>query len=268
MPAPPLFIWTGSVRDGGWAARLYRRDHGGVHDAILNQTPDPPRTLNSALPRRLDAVITKALEKDRSRRYQSAAEMRQDIARVRRETQPARLRTRKLLTAAALILLAAAGIWYYWSYRNRVTLSDTDTIVLADISNQTGEPSLDDALNAALRYSLEQTPYLNVLAIDKVLGTLRLLNLPPDTRVTPEIAGQISLRTNSKMVIASSIADAGNRFRIELDAIDGQSGTTVARLREDAASRNEIVHVLGDCASQLRRKLGEASASSPGSTSL
>ena len=232
-----------------------------VHDAILNQTPDPPRTLNSGIPRRLDAVITKALEKDRSRRYQSAAEMRQDIARVRRETQPARLRTRKLLSAAALFLLAAAGIWYYQSYRNRVTLSDTDTIVLADISNQTGDAGLDDALNAALRYSLEQTPYLDVLAIDKVLGTLRLLNLPPDTRVTPEIAGQISLRTNSKMVIASSIADAGNRFRIELDAIDGQSGTPVARLREDAASRNEIVHVLGDLAAQLRRKLGEPSAS-------
>ena len=47
-----------------------------VHDAILNQTPAAVQNLNAANPRGLDAVITKALEKDRSRRYQSAAEMR------------------------------------------------------------------------------------------------------------------------------------------------------------------------------------------------
>ena len=232
-----------------------------VNDAILSQTPAPAHDLNYSVPRKLDVVIKKALEKDRSRRYQSVAEMREDIERVRKELQPARRRARRWLAAAGLISVLAAAFWFYQSYRNRVTLSNTDTIVLADISNQTGDPGLDDALNAALRYSLEQTPYIDVLAIDKVLGTLRLLNLPPDTRVTPEIAGQISLRTNSKMVIASSIADAGNRFYIELNAIDGQSGTPVARLREDAASRNEIVHVLGDLAAQLRRKLGEPSAS-------
>ena len=232
-----------------------------VNDAILSQTPAPAHDLNYSVPRKLDVVIKKALEKDRSRRYQSVAEMREDIKRVRKELHPARRRARRWLAAASLLFVLAAAFWFYQSYRNRVTLSDNDTIVLADISNQTGDPALDDALNAALRYGLEQTPYLNVLAIDKVLGTLRLLNLPPDTRVTPEIAGQINLRTNSKMVIASSIADAGNRFRIELDAIDGQSGTTVARLREDAASRNEIVHVLGDLAAQLRHKLGEPSAS-------
>jgi serine/threonine protein kinase len=46
--------------------------------------------LNAAVPRRLNAVIGKALEKDRSRRYQSAAEMQADLQRVRRETHPVR----------------------------------------------------------------------------------------------------------------------------------------------------------------------------------
>ena len=69
----------------------------------------------------------------------------------------------------------------------------------------------DDALNTALRLALEQTPYLNVLATDKVRGTLPLLKLTA-TNVTPEIARQVCLRTNSKMVIASSIDHAGNRF--------------------------------------------------------
>src|SRR5260370_38548303 len=62
------------------------------------------------------------------------------------------------------------------------------------------------------------------------------------------------------MGLTSSIADAGNRFRIELTAIECQSGTPRARLSEDVASRDEGVHVLGVSAAQLRHKLGEPAA--------
>ena len=232
-----------------------------VHDAILTETPVSAHDLRSSVPRSLDVVINKALEKDRSRRYQSADEMRRDLELARKQTQPARRIAFWLLAAAALLIFAATGFWLYQSYRHRVTLSNTDTIVLAEINNQTGDPVFDDALNAALRYGMEQTPYLNVLAIDKVFGTLALLKLPPTTKVTPDIARQVCLRTNSKMVITSSIADAGNGFRIELNAIDCESGSAVAQVREDAGSRNEVVHVLGDGAARLRAKLGEPSAS-------
>jgi len=232
-----------------------------VHDAILNHTPAAVHDVNSAIPRGLDVVIAKALEKDRSRRYQSAAEMHADLERVRRETHPVRRRKRKWLAAAALFLVVAAGAWILRDYSNRVTLSPDDTIVIADVNNQTSDRVFDDAMNTALRAGLEQTPYLNVLARDKVSGALRLLNVPEDSKVTPEIARQVCLRTNSKMIITNSIADAGNRFRIELNAIACPSGNTIARVREDTASRNEVVHLLGLSAAQLRGKLGEPAAS-------
>ena len=148
-----------------------------VHDAILNHTPAAVHDVNSAVPRGLDAVIAKALEKDRSRRYQSAAEIRVDLERVRREMRPVRPRLRKWLALAAVLLIVVIGVWFYQDYRNRVTLSADDTIVIADVDNRTSDAAFDDALNTALRVGLEQTPYLNVLAPDKVSGTLRLLNL-------------------------------------------------------------------------------------------
>jgi serine/threonine protein kinase len=232
-----------------------------VHDAILNQTPTAVHDVNSAVPRGLDAVIAKALEKDRSQRYQSAAEMHADLERVRREMHPVRRRLRGWLASAALLLFIAAGTWIFRDYRNKVTLSADDTIVIADVSNQTGDPVFDDALNTALRAGLEQTPYLNVLARDKVSGALRFLNLPEDARVTPDVARQVCLRTNSKLIITSSIADLGNRFRIELNGIACQNGNAIARVREDVAHRNEIVRLLGASAAQLRGKLGEPAAS-------
>ncbi len=79
--------------------------------------------------------------------------------------------------------------------------------------------------------------------------------------MTPEVARQVCLRTNSKIVVATSIADAGNAFHIELRELDCQSGTTLARVRGDAPSRTDVVHVLGVAAAELRVKLGEPAAS-------
>jgi DNA-binding winged helix-turn-helix (wHTH) protein len=163
----------------------------------------------------------------------------------------------KWLASAALLVVVAAGFWMYREHRNKVTLSTDDTIVVADADNLTTDPVFDDALRTALLISLEQTPYLNVLAPDKVSGAVKLLNLPVDAKVTPEIARRVCLRTNSKLIITSSIADAGNRFRIGLNALSCKDGDVVARVWKDVSNRNEIVHIVGVSAAQLRRKLGE-----------
>ncbi len=89
-----------------------------------------------------------------------------------------RLRLRKWFAAAGLLAVIAAAFWLCWSYSRPVTLSATDTIVLASVKNETSDPVFDDALDTALRYEMEQTPYLNILGIDKVFGTLAQLNLP------------------------------------------------------------------------------------------
>lgn len=55
-----------------------------VHKAILDQTPTPPTQLNAQLPEQADAIISKALEKDRELLYQSASELRTDLRRKER----------------------------------------------------------------------------------------------------------------------------------------------------------------------------------------
>ena len=168
-----------------------------------------------------------------------------------------RLRLRKWFAVAALLIVSAAAFWLYWSYNRRVTLSATDTIVLADFKNETGDPVFDDALDTASRYEMEQTPYLNILGSDKVLGTLAQFNLPPTTKLTPEVARQICGKTNSKLVISQSIGDAGNGYRLQMRALDCGSGATVAEEQVDIGKRNEVVHELGVRAARLRAKLGE-----------
>jgi hypothetical protein len=164
---------------------------------------------------------------------------------------------RNWFAAAALLAVIVATFWLYWSYRRGVTLSVTDTIVLAGIRNETTDQVFDDALDTALRYEMEQTPYLNILGIDKVFGTLAQLNLPPTTKLTPEVARQICRKTNSKMVISQSIGDAGNDYHLQMRALDCRSGATLAKEQADISKRNEIVPELGVTAARLRAKLGE-----------
>src|SRR5277367_2781463 len=173
------------------------------------------------------------------------------------QSPPLRLHLRKWFAAAALLAVIAAAFWLYWSHRRRVTLSATDTIVLADVKNETSDPVFDDALDTALRYEMEQTPYLNVLGIDKVSGTLAQLKLPPASKLTPEVARQVCLSTNSKLVISQAISDAGNGYYLRMRALDCGSGATLAEEQADIAKRNEVVHEVGVTAARLREKLGE-----------
>ena len=232
-----------------------------VHQAILHQPPVSARAHNPVLAHSLDLVLAKALEKDRNRRYQSATAMKDDLKRIAPEVHPAIRWTRRSVAAGALLAVGALSVWRYEVYRHRIILAPTDTIVLAAVDNRTNDPVFDDALNDALRYEMDQTPYLNLLGLDKTYATLGQLKLAPTTKINPEIARQICSKTNSKMVISDSIADAGNRYRLEMRALDCGSGTTLAEEQKDIKSRNEVVHELGVTAVRLRAKLGEPSGS-------
>jgi serine/threonine protein kinase/DNA-binding winged helix-turn-helix (wHTH) protein len=233
-----------------------------VHEAILHQTPAPARVLNSAVPRRLNTIICKALERDQAQRYQSAAEMRKDLLLVQKELRPGLHSAGGwLVMAAAVLVLFTAGA-LYWRFHRRITLSSSDTLILADVSNQTSDGALDEGLSFALEVALEQTPYLNLLGGGKLHETARRLGLSQNTKisalVTPQVALQVCRKTNSRAVLSASIGDVGNRFRLTLSAIDCQSGKTLEQVINEVETRGDIVRTLGVSASQLRLKLGES----------
>jgi len=231
-----------------------------VHEAILHRTPTSAHELASHVPRSLEAVISRTLEKDRTRRHQSASEIRKDLMQIQREINPRRRFLRYSFAAAMLLLLVGLAAWGYWQVRNSVTLSPSDTIVLTDIDNQTGDAALGQGMSTALQVALMQTPYLNLLGPDKLHETLHALNLPNDTKVTvsPELARQVCEYTHSRGIVSGSIMNLGNRYGIELQVINCATGAKFARVTNEAETRNDLVRVLGVTATQVRTKLGES----------
>ena len=100
-----------------------------IYEAILNRTPILASQTNQALPPKLDEIIGKALEKDRKLRYQSAAELRTDLQRLKRDTESARvpattsavaglgeqrgIRWRVVVPATIVVVALAASGYFY-----------------------------------------------------------------------------------------------------------------------------------------------------------
>ena len=83
---------------------------GVVIDALLNHAPTPARQINASLPLALDEVLSKALEKDRELRYQTAADLRADLQRLSRSLQTDTLAARTVVTSAVVGSLASVAI--------------------------------------------------------------------------------------------------------------------------------------------------------------
>ena len=94
-------------------------------------------------------------------------------------------------------MLIAGSLYWRSQYLKRLAakITEKDTIVLASFANTTGDPVFDESLKGALAFQLGQSPLLNVLSDDKVSETLKLMNRPPNERLTPEVARGVCQRT-------------------------------------------------------------------------
>ncbi len=246
---------------------------GVIAEAILNRRPVAPVRLNPDLPPKLEEVINKALEKDRKLRYQSAAEIRTDLQRLKRDSDSGRaaaataqveskpaaksIRWAAVTGATILVIGLAVGGWLFFS-RKAHALTDKDTIVLADFTNTTGDAVFDGTLRQGLSVQLEQSPFLSIISDQQIQQTLQMMGQKPDAKLTPEIARELCQRTGSAAVLDGSIAQIGTPYLLTLKAVNCASGESLASTEAQASDKNHVLDALGKTASEIRNKLGES----------
>src|ERR1700685_4401943 len=236
-----------------------------VFDAILNRDPASLTRANPQLPAGLQSIVAKALQKDRQKRYQSAAEIVGDLKAVATgqhvELARGHAGSKRMLGLAALAVLAiVAVIALGLSFRRRQShkLTEQDSLVLADFANSTGDPVFDDTLKQAVSVQLGQSPFLNILSDAKTRATLKLMAKPVGTKLTPDLARDVCQRAGSKAYIAGSIANLGSQYVVGIDAVNCETGDSLAQEQVTAADKEHVLKVLGGATTSLRKRLGES----------
>jgi serine/threonine protein kinase len=210
---------------------------GVIFEAILNRAPVPALRLNTALPAELERVISKALEKDRRMRYQSAADLLADLRRAKRETestqtavaQQARRRSSSSKRSgvyaggAVLALLLAIGgaAWYQkHSGMHSSAVASKPSVAVLPLQNLSSEPDsvyFSDGLTDEIATKLSKIQGIDV-ASHSSLASLK---------GSDKGAGEVGRQLGVRYLLEGSVRKSGNQVRINVQLIDSTSGFQV-----------------------------------------
>lgn len=183
------------------------------------------------------------------------------VAAAKELAAPERPRSkRKIYALASVVVLLALGAAVIVSRHGTGVLNESDFVMVADFSNSTGDPVFDDTLRQGLIVELEQSPFLRLVAQDRVRRTLQFMGQSPDARVTHELGREICQRSGATAVLDGSIARVGTQYVVGLRATNCQSGEILDEEQVQAARKEDVLGSLSQIASRFRRRLGESLA--------
>jgi serine/threonine protein kinase/tetratricopeptide (TPR) repeat protein len=244
----------------------------------LVATPTTPREFDPTLSPVWESVILKCLERDPSKRFAGPQDVAGALDKADAQPRPPRgdnesggavaassgtnsenrfRRWAVIVCAGAVVLgLTLSGWWLFFGRSH--PLHEADTIVLADFANSTGDAVFDETLKQALATELQQSPFWSLLPDRKVSETLKLMGRSPDQRLDAETTVELCQRAGGKAVLAGSIAAMGSAYVIGLNAVDCQTGSSLAREEVQATRKEDVLNAEGKAATRVREKLGES----------
>jgi len=207
-------------------------------DAVLHQKPAPPHEVNPEVPAELEGIIGKAMEKDRAKRYQSANDMKADLALLKRESgsgltrfgggQTGRLRaatgtfaransnrlTYALIAITAVLLtVVAAGAAWWWKHRQLANSAESKAVAVLPLQNETGDASVD---------------YLRFALADELSNTLagsRFLEVRPSSLTRQYAGSNVDIHQAGRdlrvgRLLTGHFMRQGDQITVTLEAVD------------------------------------------------
>ena len=194
-----------------------------IFNAIMERAPVAPVRLNPDIPIELERIINKALEKDCDLRYQSAAEIRADLKRLKRETKSgkvvasagwvSRWSRRSMIICALTLTLAVVVLAAVTAYLRNGSRTHINSIAVLPFTNVGGDPNLEylgDGIASTVTASLSQLNGLRVMASDSVYAY-------KGRHIDPR---QVGRELNVSSVLEGSVSKVGETLEVNTNLVD------------------------------------------------
>ena len=238
-------------------------------DATLHQKPLPPRSLNPRLPSEFECIIGKAIEKDRTKRYQTAAAMKGDLQRLKKDSEsglvdmsgresPLRLTNKSfqssgswqkyaLIAMAALLITVFSAVGAWWLKRRSLEGGAGRTIAVLPLQNMNGDFSVD-----YLRFALADE-------IASVLTYSRYLDVRPSSVTRKYVATdldpqQVGRDLHVATVLTGHFLRQGDRILVTLEATEVRTDRLLWETNFSTGSQ-DLIALQGQLANQVRQGL-------------
>ncbi len=227
-----LFSFGALLYEMATGSLPFRGDTSGViSESILNRNPTPAVRLNPEVPARLEQIIEKSLEKDREVRYQSAAELRADLRRLKRDTETGKIAVREtrlrksplfpkaiLAGLVVLLILGLLGLW--WMRKGspapggQGSKTSLAVLPLQNLSGDAANEYFSDGMTEEIATKLSKIEGIRIASSASVA---RFKGAQKDAK---EIGHELGVQ----YLLQGSVRKAGDQVRISVQMIDATTG--------------------------------------------
>ena len=249
------------------------------------ERPQPPAEVDPTIPKAICNVVMKCLEINRDDRYSTAREILEDLGQaaptsirtiaptpspIAAAPEPAKVSLSRqyriwIVGGAAGLLLALIGVASY-TIRGRILRGSAAphspiTVLVADFSNQTGDPIFDGTLEPMFNVALEGASFVNAFNRSNARKLAQRLPHPSD-KLDEQSARLVAVGQGTSAVVIGELNRRGEKYNISATALDAVSGNVIAKTEVTAGNKDGVLLAIPRLAAPIRTALGDTTPES------
>jgi eukaryotic-like serine/threonine-protein kinase len=227
----------------------------------IEETAKPPIDLDPRIPKALNRIVMKCLERDPANRYANATEVVNDLEimlGIRSPVRAAQIRRMRWMAAALGTLLLSSAGFIVWNYLEAEAKKPRPTVklLISDFANRTDDPRLDGTLEPMFQVALERAAFINTYNRGSARRIGTELN-PGATRLDEPVARLVALREGLGVIVSGSIEKRGSGFQLSVKAVDAGKGETLVDRGQSVSDTAQLPEAVESLAGRIRRALGD-----------